>query len=126
MSSFVLSLKELESLRLSEAAAAIGVVLNDKIDKRLANGHTYLDWFAWPIPHLTAPALKNRHIGRSLQHQIPGEGIWNNLFYVLERNIVVKSDDRFGKFWCKHLPMIVVRYPLFHTRPRAGETAADQ
>jgi len=115
MSSFMLSLKEFKSLRLSEAARAIGMVFDDKIDKRLANGHAYLNRFTWFFSYLAATALKNGHIRWSFENQIPGVWIRDNLFDVLERDIVVMGDDRSGKFRCEYFAMIVVRYPLFST-----------
>ena len=83
MSSFVLSFKELNGLRLSEAPAAIGMVLNDKIYKRLTNGHTHLNGLAGVFPSLTATTLKNGHFRWPFQNQIPGEWIRDDLFYAL-------------------------------------------
>jgi len=108
MSSFMLSLKEFKSFRLSEAAAAIWVVLNDKINKRLANDHAYLNWLTWFFAYLAATALENGHIRRSFEHQIPGKWIRYNLLNVLERDIVVMGDDCSGKFWRENFAMIVI------------------
>ena len=126
MSSFVLSLKELESLRLGEAAAAIGMVFNDKIHKRLANNHTHLNGLAGILPNLTATALENGHFGWPFQHQVPGEWIRDNLFYVLERNIVVMGDYRLGKFWCEHFGVIVTSQPLLSSGPQTRNNMVDE
>jgi len=117
MSSFVLSLKELKSLRLSEAAAAIGMVVNDEIHKRLANDHAHLNGLAGVFPNLTATALENGHIRWPFQHQVPGKWIRDNLFYALERNIVVMGDDRLGKFRCEYFSVIMTGQPLLSSGP---------
>ena len=83
MSSFMLSLKELKSLRLSKASAAIGMVVNDEIHKRLANNHTHLNGLAGVFPNLTATALENGHFRWPFQNQVPGEWIRDDLFYAL-------------------------------------------
>jgi hypothetical protein len=107
MSSFVFGFKELKSLRLSEASAAIGMVFKDEIHKRLANNHTHLNGLAGVFPNLTTTALENCHFRRPFQHQIPSERIRDNLFYVLERNIVVMGDYRLRKFRCEHFGVIM-------------------
>jgi hypothetical protein len=117
MSSLVLSLKEFKSFRLSEAATAIRMVFNDKINKRLANGHAYLNRFAWLISYLPATALKNSHIRRSFEHQIPGVWIRDNLFNALKRNVVIMCDNCPGKFRCEYLAMIMIGQPLLTRGP---------
>ena len=118
MTSFVLSLKELKSLRLREASTAVGMVVNDEIYKRLANNHTHLNWLTGVFPNLTATALENGDVRWPFQHQVPGEGIRDNLFYVLERNIVVMGDYRFGKFWCEYFAVIMTGQPLLSSGSR--------
>jgi len=126
MSSFVLSLKKLKSLCLGEASAAIGMVVNDEIHKRLANNHTYLNGLAGVFPNLTATALENGYFRWPFQHQVPGEWIRDNLFYVLERNVVVMSDDRFCEFWCKHFSVIMTGQPLLSSGSQTRDNMVDE
>ena len=126
MSSFVLSLEELKSLRLSKASAAIRVVVNDEIHKRLANNHTHLNGLAGVFPNLTATALENGHFGWPFQHQVPGEWIRDNLFYVLERNIVVMGDYRLGKFRCEYFAVIMTGQPLSSSGPQTRNNMVDE
>jgi hypothetical protein len=117
MSSLVLSLKELKGLCLSEAAAAMGMVFNDKIHKRLTNGHTHLNGLAGVFPNLTATALENGHFRWPFHHQIPSEWIGDNLLYVLERNIVVQGDYRLGKLRGEYFAVIMTGQPLLSSGP---------
>ena len=70
MTSFVLSIKEFKGLCLGKAPAAVGVVLNEKIYKRLTNGHTYLNGLARVFPSLTATTLENGHFRRCFEYQV--------------------------------------------------------
>jgi hypothetical protein len=126
MSSLVLSFKEVKGLCLSEAAAAIGMVLNDKIHKRLTNGHTYLNGLTGVFPNLTATALEYGHFRWPFHHQIPGEWIRNDLFYVLERDIVVQGDYRFGKLRGKYFAVIMTGQPLLSSGPHTRNNMVDE
>jgi len=126
MSSFVLSLKKLKSLCLIKASAAIGMVVNGEIHKRLANNHTHLNRLARVFPNLTATALENGYIRWSFQHQVPGEWIRDNLFYVLERNVVVMGDYRLGKFRCEHFGVIMTGQPLLSSGPQTRNNMVDE
>jgi hypothetical protein len=126
MSSLVLSLKEVKGLCLSEAAAAIGMVLNDKIHKRLTNGHAHLNGLAGVFPNLTTTALKYGHFRWPFHHQIPSKWIRDNLFYVLEGNIVVQGDYCLGKFWCEDLTVIMTGQPLLSSGPQTRNDVVDE
>jgi len=117
MSSLVLSLKEFKGLCLSEAAAAMGMVLNDKIHKRLTNGHTHLNGLAGIFPSLTATALENGHFRWPFHYQIPSEWIGDNLLQFLERNVVVQGDYRPGKLGGKDFAVIMTGQPLPSPEP---------
>jgi len=105
-------LKEFKSLRLIKAAAALGMVFNDEVDKRLANDHTYLNGFTWLLSYLTTTALEDGNIRWPLEHQIPGEWIRDYLFNVLERDVVAMGDNCLGKFRCEYFAMIMIGQPL--------------
>ena len=126
MSSLVFGFKKLKSLCLSKAAAAIGMVFNDEIHKRLANHHTHLNGLAGIFPNLTATALKNGHFRWPLQHNVPGEWVRDNLFHVLERNIVAMGDDCFSKFRREYFAMKMTGQPLLSSGPQTRNDVVDE
>ena len=67
MSAFVLRSQEFHGLSLCQAAAALGVVLQGKINKRLTHHHTHLRWLARMGAGVAAAALVGRHIRRPFQ-----------------------------------------------------------
>jgi hypothetical protein len=118
VATFTLGLQEIKGFRLGEPAAALWVVLQDEIHKGLTNGHAHLGRLAGIGTGMAASAFICGHIRRTLEYQITGRGIRNDLLQVLQGDFFVQGNNCPGMLLREHLSVVVFGKPFAQARPQ--------
>lgn len=82
MAAFMFCVEKLKRFGLCQFPAALGIVFKYKIRKGLPDNHTHLSRLAGIVAGVAATTLVHDYIGRTIEHQIAGNGIRNDLLEI--------------------------------------------
>jgi hypothetical protein len=113
VSAFVLGPEYIQGLLVSNPFGPAGMVLDNKIGKRLAYDQADIQWITRVFAGGAAGTAQNRDRPGILEHYIPGGCVWNNLFHIPYINIPIHADKLLRPVQRNYLAVVTVRKGLF-------------